>query len=143
VLIFEMLTGTAPFDGDDEDELFDNIKTADLDFASQEGLSPASISILKGFLKKDPKQRLGCQLNGVADIKDHTWFKNIDWVKLAKLEVPPPSKPKPCGKDASNFDPEFTTMKPNLTPTDARKIKQIDQGAFSGFSYVNPAFSKV
>ncbi|KAK3729503.1 hypothetical protein RRG08_044018 [Elysia crispata] len=41
-------------------------------------------------------------------------------------------------KDVSNFDREFTSEAPKLTPTDKLFIMNLDQDEFSGFSYVNP-----
>ena len=43
-------------------------------------------------------------------------------------------------KDVSNFDREFTSEAPKLTPTDKLFIMNLDQTEFSGFSYVNPEF---
>jgi len=49
-----------------------------------------------------------------------------------------------CGqktvKDVSNFDREFTSEAPKLTPTDKLFIMNLDQTEFAGFSYVNPEF---
>uniref|UniRef100_A0A672YNS5 Protein kinase C, zeta n=1 Tax=Sphaeramia orbicularis TaxID=375764 RepID=A0A672YNS5_9TELE len=43
-------------------------------------LSVKAASVLKGFLNKDPKERLGCQVQtGYTDIKSHTFFRSIDW----------------------------------------------------------------
>jgi len=36
-------------------------------------------------LKKDPSKRLGT--NGAQEIKDHPWFSDIDWNKLAEKKV--------------------------------------------------------
>ena len=41
-------------------------------------------------------------------------------------------------KDVSNFDREFTSEAPKLTPTDKLFIMNLDQTEFAGFSYVNP-----
>ena len=43
-------------------------------------------------------------------------------------------------KDVSNFDREFTSEAPKLTPTDKLFIMNLDQTEFAGFSYVNPEF---
>ncbi|KAG9332815.1 hypothetical protein JZ751_014914 [Albula glossodonta] len=47
-------------------------------------LSVKAASVLKGFLNKDPKERLGCQVQtGFTDIKSHTFFRSIDWDQVS------------------------------------------------------------
>ena len=41
-----------------------------------------------------------------------------------------------------NFDQEFLREKPQITPADASRIAQIDQGEFQGFTYVAPTYAK-
>ena len=43
-------------------------------------------------------------------------------------------------KDVSNFDREFTSEAPKMTPTDKLFIMNLDQTEFTGFSFVNPEY---
>ncbi|GFY03213.1 transposable element Tc1 transposase [Trichonephila clavipes] len=43
-------------------------------------------------------------------------------------------------QDVGNFDKQFTTAKPDLTPADKIVIMNIDQSEFADFSYFNPEF---
>jgi hypothetical protein len=91
-------------------------------------------------MTRDVKSRLGCGRSGEDNIKALPFFESVDWDKLARLEVEPPIKPKSSkGAPAVNFDHDFTTANPVLTPTDQRMIVTIDQRPFKGFSFVNPA----
>lgn len=106
VLLYEMLCGRSPFDisGIENAEQVPNLcqsrkrrsihsssflQTTE-DFLFQvilekairipRSLSVKAASVLKGFLNKNPAERLGCQRdNGFLDIVNHQFFKTIDW----------------------------------------------------------------
>ncbi len=141
VLLYEMLIGDSPFEGDDEDELFDAILHSKLEFPAK--LAPAAKAILEGFLTRDVPARLGCSRTGQRDIQSHPFFAAIDWVKLENRQIEPPFKPDIKNpKEANNFDPEFTGEDPKLSPPNLRAIANIDQEVFRGFSFVNKLWGK-
>ncbi|KAH9514541.1 Calcium-independent protein kinase C [Bulinus truncatus] len=145
VLMYEMMAGQPPFEADNEDDLFESILHDDVLYPVW--LSKEAVSILKGFMTKNPAKRLGCVTSqgGEKAILNHPFFhEKIDWEALEQRKVKPPFKPKIKNKtDANNFDRDFTSEDPVLTPVDPAVIKTINQDEFRGFSFVNPEYGKL
>ncbi|KAM7015642.1 ribosomal protein S6 kinase alpha-2 [Tautogolabrus adspersus] len=133
VLMFEMLTGSLPFQGKDRKETMALILKAKL--GMPQFLSPEVQSLLRALFKRNPANRLGAGAEGVEEIKRHRFFASIDWTKLYKRESRPPFKPT-VGRpeDTFHFDPEFTSR----TPTDSPGIPPSanTHQLFRGFSFV-------
>ncbi|XP_039956433.1 protein kinase C, eye isozyme-like [Bactrocera tryoni] len=139
VLIYEMLAGQNPFEGEDEENTFKNIKDKKAVFPKH--FSPEAMDVLTSFLAKKPNNRLGAGRYARSEVTTHPFFRNIDWEKAEAKEMEPPIVPKiKHRKDISNFDKAFITEKTDLTPTDKLFMMNLDQNDFIGFSYMNPEF---
>ncbi|XP_017486712.1 PREDICTED: atypical protein kinase C-like [Rhagoletis zephyria] len=147
VLLYEMMAGRSPFDivsqtdnpdQNTEDYLFQVILEKTIRIPRS--ITPRAQSVLKGFLNKNPAERLGCHpKTGFSDIQSHQFFKAIDWELLEAKQVQPPYvPPMRSDRDLEHFDPQFTNEPVQLTPDDLSIINQIDQSEFEGFEYVNP-----
>nr|AXU05739.1 putative protein kinase C [Penaeus vannamei] len=144
VLMYEMMAGQPPFEADNEDDLFESILHEEVLYPVW--LSKEAVSILKGFMTKEPSKRLGCvaERGGELAIRNHKFFREIDWEALEQRKVKPPFTPKIKGrKDTVNFDAEFTKEEPTLTFINEEVVRAIDQDEFRGFSFVNREFKSM
>uniref|UniRef100_A0A8C7P1C4 Protein kinase C n=1 Tax=Oncorhynchus mykiss TaxID=8022 RepID=A0A8C7P1C4_ONCMY len=133
VLLYEMLIGQSPFHGDDEDELFESIRTDTPHYPRW--ITKEAKDLMERLFERDSTRRLGI----VGNIRVHPFFKTISWSALEKREVEPPFRPKvKAPNDCSNFDREFLSEKPRLSHGDKNFMDSMDQSAFAGFSFINP-----
>lgn len=87
VLLYEMLAGRSPFDiagasenpdQNTEDYLFQVILEKTIRIPRS--LSVRAARVLKGFLNKNPADRLGCHSHdSFREIVEHEFFRNMDW----------------------------------------------------------------
>lgn len=121
VLIYQMLLQQSPFRGEDEDEIYDAI-------LADEPLYPIhmprdSVSILQKLLTREPEQRLGSGPTDAQEVMSQPFFRNINWDDIYHKRVAPPFKPTiKSPTDTSNFDSEFTSVTPVLTPVQSGKL---------------------
>ena len=121
-----MLLQQSPFRGEDEDEIYDAI-------LSDEPLYPIhmprdSVSILQKLLTREPELRLGSGPTDAQEIMSHAFFRTINWDDVREKKVPPPFIPTiKNATDTSNFDSEFTSVTPVLTPVQSGELLQSDE----------------
>lgn len=118
-----MLLQQSPFRGEDEDEIYDAI-------LADEPLYPIhmprdSVSILQKLLTREPDQRLGSGPTDAQEIMSQPFFRNINWDDIYHKRVQPPFLPQiKSATDTSNFDSEFTSVTPVLTPVQSGKFNR-------------------
>ncbi|CAF1136762.1 unnamed protein product [Rotaria sordida] len=93
-------------------------------------------------MTKNPQKRLGCHpLDGEREIKEHPFFRRIDWQKIEAREVQPPFKPKINNpRQAENFDKCFTNNPFKKTECDKLVLASIHDDTFQNFSCYNSHF---
>ncbi|KAF5923582.1 hypothetical protein HPG69_010977 [Diceros bicornis minor] len=103
------------------------------------GLGVLIYEMLVGeLLRRNPERRLGAGEKDAEDVKKHPFFRLIDWSALMDKKVKPPFVPTIRGReDVSNFDDEFTSEAPILTPPrEPRILSEEEQEMFRDFDYI-------
>jgi RAC serine/threonine-protein kinase len=130
-LMYEMLNGLPPFYSQDIQTMYSKIMTAKLTFPDFFG--PDSCDFLSKVLERNPEKRL----SEPKMIKQHTFFKTIDWDALSRKEIAPPYVPPVKGEDDySMIDEMFTSEPVAISPTEGGPISGVNQNDFDGFTFV-------
>ncbi|CAG5099214.1 Oidioi.mRNA.OKI2018_I69.XSR.g16350.t1.cds [Oikopleura dioica] len=134
VLLYEMLSGVPPFEADNEDDLFECILHDEVLFPVW--LTTEAVQILNQLMTKNPHARLGTR--GEDEIRNHKFFSSINWAKLEAREIRPSFVPTITSPfSVENFDREFTSGSPTLSPANSFKISHAQQEEFRDFSFVH------
>ncbi|KAF8728591.1 hypothetical protein HU200_017856 [Digitaria exilis] len=124
-----------PFIGGNRDKIQQKIVKEKIKLPTY--LSSEVHSLLKGLLHKEAGRRLGSGPGGSDEIKNHKWFKSINWKRLEARQIQPSFRPNVAGKTCiANFDECWTSM-PVLDSPVASPVAA--NSNFIGFSYVRPA----
>ncbi|KAF2072376.1 hypothetical protein CYY_006321 [Polysphondylium violaceum] len=100
VILYEFLSGVAPFSAPSVQETFQNILKRNMTWPDD--ISPEAKDIIDKLLSLDPKSRLG--YNGAQEVKSHPFFAGINWDTIRTQE--PFFKPKIANlQDTSYFEP--------------------------------------
>jgi serine/threonine protein kinase len=98
VLLFELLCGAAPFQGESEEETFTRILAGDIDWGLLESCSKPCLDFLGRLLQRDPDARIGS--SDIQEIMRHEWFAGVDWDHVTDL--PPVFVPEPIPPEQAN-----------------------------------------
>ncbi|OHT11420.1 AGC family protein kinase [Tritrichomonas foetus] len=88
-VIFNCLTGVAPFEGETQPELMENITAIKLNPAFERLPRHAKDLIMK-LLVLDPTQRIGYGevKDGYPSIRNHPFFAEVDWKNIYSVKMP-------------------------------------------------------
>ena len=111
ILIFEMLCGFTPFwDSGSPVKIYENILRGRVKYPPY--LHPDAVDLLSQLITADLTKRLGNLHGGSEDVKNHPWFAEVTWDRLARKDIDAPYVPPVRGGqgDASQYDkyPEET-----------------------------------
>uniref|UniRef100_H3AQF9 Protein kinase cGMP-dependent 3 n=1 Tax=Latimeria chalumnae TaxID=7897 RepID=H3AQF9_LATCH len=112
ILVYELLVGSPPFSSSDPQRLYSRILDGVIKYPAH--MSDAARSIVNKLCRQRPGQRLGNTKNGIKDIRNHRWFSEINWRKLALGQIEAPTaRFELQGPLYANFD-RFSPDKSNV-----------------------------
>lgn len=129
-LLYEMLVGTPPYFSRDKIELFHNIKHGTLRFPKH--ISEEAKDLILKLLERNPRERLGSGPLGVQEIKEHPFFRDIDWDMVLRRQLRPPLpvvEPKRIHNSGSM---------PKLEAVFGTLEEDCEQQRIEGWSFINP-----
>ncbi len=105
ILVYELLCGVTPFEAGSQQETFEKIVYSQRYLRFPLGFDPHAKSLVRKLLTSNSALRLGALKGGVNDLKNHLFFKNLDWSRLVKCEYEMDYKPTLSGaKDVRYFE---------------------------------------
>ncbi|KAG5306899.1 KS6B1 kinase, partial [Acromyrmex insinuator] len=102
-------------------------------------LTPDARDLIRKLLKRQVVQRLGSGPEDAEQIKNHNFFKHINWQDVIARKLDPPFKPSlKSADDTSQFDEQFTATVPVDSPVESTLSESANM-IFQGFTYVAPS----
>lgn len=103
VLMFELVAGNPPFYASEPMKIYEKIVA--LKYKIPQYFSPELKDLIKNILHVDLTKRYGNLKNGVDDIKEHKWFRPINWLAILNRKVNAQYQPKYKNPgDTDNFE---------------------------------------
>ena len=142
-VMYEMLTGRLPFPIKRGVRMNFKVYERKVDFPKN--MNKDAKDLIQKLLVVNPDKRLGQGLNGSQNIKNHPFFKDINWEDAKKKKIKPPFIPNlKNDTDLKYFDREFTD-EPIDGPKRKKTIRDRERepsNEYNGFTYVAPSVSK-
>ncbi|XP_060576647.1 cGMP-dependent protein kinase 1-like [Ruditapes philippinarum] len=105
ILMFELLTGSPPFSGQDPMKTYNIILKGIDTIEFPRKITKNATNLIKKLCRDIPTERLGFGRGGIREIQKHKWFEGFNWEGLKKRTLTAPLQPKiKSTVDTSNFD---------------------------------------
>ena len=127
VLFYEMLVGIPPFFTEQKEEIFKNIEHGELIIPKK--VSKEAAALLRGLLQKDPNKRLGSSVKDACDVKEHKYFKKVNWDDVYHKRIPTP-KMRNYAKHLQMYN------HPRMFQADEQDYNNVDT-VLPGWSFIN------
>uniref|UniRef100_A0A7N0ZVB7 non-specific serine/threonine protein kinase n=1 Tax=Kalanchoe fedtschenkoi TaxID=63787 RepID=A0A7N0ZVB7_KALFE len=132
VILFELIVGIPPFNAEHPQIIFDNILNRNIPWPRvPEEMNFEARDLIDRLLTEDPQLRLGA--NGASEVKEHVFFKDINWDTLARQKAAfiPASENL---LDTSYFTSRYSWNQDDQTHAGGEFDDSSDNGSISGSS---------
>ena len=132
VLFYEMLVGITPYFTNSKEDIFYNIIYSELKIPNF--ISEKCRDLLSKLLEKNPEKRLGGGLKDAQEIKEHEYFKDVNWDLVYNKKIKPPFYSNYSNKTMKVYHkPREFVNEDHLNNTTNRQLKNI----LPGWSFIN------
>ena len=140
-VLYEMLQGRLPFKFQKGAKFTMNIYKQEIIFNKK--ISEDAKDLTKKLLTFNPEERLGSGTEGGDNVKNHPFFKDVDWDDVWAKKINPPFVPQlKSESDLKYFDSSFTDESiGSLLGKNSLRDRGLSN-EYSGFSYLAPSVNK-
>ncbi|KAG6598065.1 AGC protein Kinase [Phytophthora cinnamomi] len=135
-VLYELLTGLPPWYSQNPEEMCERVLNTPLLFPYF--MSSEAKDLLRKLLHQNPSERLGSSFGG-PEIKEHVFFRHIDWEMVTFRETQAPIRPCESPEtvvDGTNFLDEFTHL--SIGSIDSSTPRVGGSESFKGFNFEAP-----
>src|SRR5436190_13460328 len=133
ILLHELITGSPPFTGNNYKIISDRITKTKLKLPRY--LSSEAKDLITKLLKKVPAARLGSKPGDIEKIKQHRFFRKINWGKLEMRDLEPPIQPIITDPASAENFPRFSSQALPSSPVMSTGGEIMGMSLFQGFTY--------
>ncbi|UJR26501.1 hypothetical protein I4U23_007828 [Adineta vaga] len=108
VLMYEMSAGYPPFFADQPIQIYEKIVSGRVRFPNH--FTVDLKDLLKNLFQVDLTRRYGNLKSGVRDIKEHRWFKDMDFIAIYEKTIPAPFIPRTDRENYETYEEQPLTV---------------------------------
>ena len=139
-LFYEMLTGFLPFYIPRNNNI--DLRVFEQEVKFPPNLNPLAVDFIKELLNLEPNKRLGSGEDGINKIKNHAYFKDINWDNYYNKEIKPPFIPQLDDEvDLKYFDKMFTEEPVNSNRSTIHSRPR-EYSTYKGFTFMANSVKK-
>ena len=119
VIVYELMMGERPYQGKNRKEIKEQMFTIEIKVDNEdlpdEWNDDNVLDFINKLLKRKKGKRLGCK--GCSEIKDHPWFKDVQWDQIENFTIASPFS----FESEDNFDDSYAQKQDNDSIYEGKK----------------------